>query len=185
MAIFVSMRDLKSILDLQMKRQAELQTQVKRLELKDVKTDAVFNGTKEKIKHDILLRPVTIHEPKIKGHRVTEKPLIGGPGQLYVITVQYPFEGSPELFTCMPNNYMYGGSNPMVYLPNGNVIEVDVEAVALNKEQALNKAQSLMDTTFSLITGNNEQAKEWSERMEPGIETMLEAKRKELIEFYS
>ncbi|MGI8636062.1 MAG: hypothetical protein ACR2KZ_11740, partial [Segetibacter sp.] len=78
--------------------------------------------------------------------------LWGGPQTIQVITVEFPYTGSEELF-----NYRTGESLSMghIYEPSYRAISVEVQLPQLNKEQALSKAKQEMSITFELIRQNN------------------------------
>lgn len=174
-------------------KQKELQQIVGNLNIKDVKEDEQFEKTTQRAKNSILLKPVTFQEPTIKGHYQTEKSfppnyqnMWGGSRQINVITVEFKFEGSPELFAYSPNGLSFGSSSNMrVFQPDyGNSITVDVELATLDKNAALSTAKGQMEMTFGVINGNNQQIQQWNQSIEVAIENALAAKRKELIEFY-
>ncbi|MCL4817477.1 MAG: hypothetical protein KJZ56_12660 [Flavobacteriales bacterium] len=175
-------------------KQKELNQLVGNLTLNEVKNDEQFTRTIKRIKEAILLKPVTFQEPKITGNYQIEKTvqpnyqdMWGGQRQVNVITVEFKFEGSFDLFGYSPNGLSFGSSSNMrVFQPDyGNVISVDIELQTLDKIAALNSANAQMEMTFGVINGNNTQAQQWSTSIEPTIESLLATKRKELLEFYS
>jgi hypothetical protein len=173
-------------------KRRDLNQLVGNLKLNEVKEDAQFASTTQRIKDAILLRPVTFQEPKIADHSQIEKNfppsyqnMFGGRRQVNVITVEFNFDGSPELFNYVPSSFSISG-NSRVHQPDyGNTITVDVELPTLDKTLALNSAKDQMKTTFDIIQGNNSQAQQWSTSMEPTIESALATKRKELLDLYS
>lgn len=172
-------------------RRRELNQLVGDLKLSEVKEDPQFARTTKRVKDAILLRPVTFQEPRIVDNSQVEKNfppsyqnLFGGRRLVNVVTVEFKFEGSPELFNYMPSNISIGGTR--VYQPgSGKVITVEVELSILDKALALNNAKEQMKTTFDIIDANNGQAQQWSASMESVIESALAAKRKELIYLYN
>jgi hypothetical protein len=173
-------------------KRRELNHLVGNLKLNDVKEDADFDRTTKRIKNAIILKPVTFQEPKIADHSQIEKDfppsyqnMFGGRRQVNMITVEFKFDGSPELFNYAPSSYSISG-NSRVHQPDyGNSITVDVELPTLDKTLALNSAKDQMKTTFDIIQGNNNQVKQWTISMETTIETVLAAKRKELLDLYN
>lgn len=172
----------------------ELKQLVGSLKIDEVKDDERFKRTIQRIKGNILLKPVTFQEPKITGNSTDERivsssfqDMWGGKKQINVITVEFKFDGSSELFNYGPNGLSFGSSsNNRIYQPGyGNSIDVQIELQTLDKIIALDSAKAQMELTFSVITGNNEQAKQFNVSIEPIIEQMLIAKRKELIDLYS
>jgi len=194
MSNYVSPIQLRINSELFSSKQRELNELVGNLSLNDVKEDTQFARTTHRIKNAILLKPVTFQEPKITGNYQTEKTvppnyqdMWGGKRQINIITVEFRFDGSPELFSYYPNNLSFGSSSNMrVYQPSGgNVISVEVELPDLDKNKAINAAKAQMEMTFGLINGNNSQAEQWSKTIELTIDSMLAAKRKEIIDLYS
>lgn len=193
MSNYVSPMQLRINSELFSSKQRELNELVGNLSLNDVKEDTQFARTTQRIKDAILLKPVTFQEPKITGNYQTEKTvppnyqdMWGGKRQVNIITVEFRFDGSPVLFNYSPNNLSFGSSSNMrVYQPFGNVISVEVELPDLDKNKALNAARVQMEMTFGVINGNNAQAQQWSNSIEPTIDSMLTAKRKEVIDLYS
>lgn len=171
----------------------ELNNLIGNLTLNDVKKNTQFTRTTKRIKDAILLKPVTFREPKITGNYQMEKTvppnyqnMWGGKRQINVITVEFQFDGSPELFNYSPNNISFGSSsNLRVYQPYGNSISVKIELQKLDKNAVLSSAKAQMEMTFGVINGNNTQAQQWSNSIEPTIDSMLAAKRKELIDLYN
>ena len=193
MSNYVSPMQLRINSELFSSKQRELNELVGNLSLNDVKEDIQFARTTQRIKDAILLKPVTFQEPKITGNYQTEKTvppnyqdMWGGKRQVNIITVEFQFDGSPELFNYYPNNLSFGSSSNMrVYQPYGNVISVEVELPDLDKSKAINAAKAQMEMTFGVINGNNAQAQQWSNSIEPTIDSMLVAKKKEVIDLYS
>ncbi len=82
--------------------------------------------------------------------------MFGGKRTVNVITVEFQFEGSNELFNYSPNNLSFGSSSNMrIYQPYGNSITVDVELTELDKRKAISEAKAQMEMTFGVINGNN------------------------------
>ena len=157
----------------------------------DVK-DTNLSNTLNRIKKDVLLTPVTFGDPKILDHSSEERQMQGNfqnpfPHCRQVITarVEFPFEGSSELFSYMPDGYAFGGSSTRVYQPDYGTITIDVEVDQLDKDLMLSKARQQMDTTSSLIKQINPSAENWSKTKEPQIESALKSKKEELDSFYS
>lgn len=162
-----------------------------RLSINDVQDDDDFSRVIENAKREVLLRPVTMSEPKIIADRQEKRQLPpgvhnmwGGPTQIHIITVGFPFDGSSELFSYMPEGIAVGGSEMRVYQPSGDMVLVDVELAKLEKFAAIGEAKSKMSTTKSAVKGNSDQAGEWNKKTVLTIVRTLEARRKELIDLY-
>lgn len=176
------------------KKQKEFELIAGNLRINEVKEDADFQKTINRVKNSILLNSVTFQEPTITGHQQVEKQfppdyqnMWGGARQINIISVEFRFEGSTELFNYSPNGLSFGSSSNMrIFQPNyGNSITIEIELATLDKNTALNSARAQMEMTFSVINGNNQQAEQWNRTMEATIESTLIEKRKELLEFYS
>ena len=100
-----------------------------------------------------------------------------------MVTVDFPFEGSEELFQYMPSGV--GLTMGRFYQPSGNRVSVQVTVTALDKNAVITEAKNKMSATFELINANNTQAKQWTASKEPMIDTLMAQKRKELNDFYS
>lgn len=186
-----TLMQLTSLSNLFTDKQNLLKQTIGNLPLNAIKDDARFKATIARIKTDILLSPVTIGEPKIKSNRQETKKVSpnyqqmwGGQQTVNIITVEFPYTGSSELFKYRGS----GGSLILdyIYLPSGSAsIYIDIELEALNKEVALTAASKEIANTINLININNPQVESWSATQSVLIEQMAEQKRKELIELYS
>ncbi|NLZ46133.1 MAG: hypothetical protein GX896_05525 [Clostridiales bacterium] len=193
MSTYVSPMQLQINSNLFSIRENELKHLVGNLKPNDVKDDVQFTHTTARIKNNVLLKPVTFQDPKITNHSQVEKNyppdfqnLFGGKRMINIISVEFQFDGSSELFNYSPNNLSFGSSSNMrVYQPYGNSITVDVELPDLDKNKAISAAKAQMEMTFGVINGNNTQAIQWNMSIESSIDSMLIAKRKELLDFYS
>ena len=181
---------LSSLSGLFVDRERELKQLIANLQINEVKDDNKFTATINRIKQQLLLTPVSIGEPKITGNQAKTQQvppnyqnMWGGQRTMNVITVEFPFTGSAELFNYRSN----GGSLSMhnIYLPSYNSISLDVQLAELNKEKALAKAKEEMATTLEVINQNNPDAERWSATQSVLIEQMADKKRKELLAFYS
>lgn len=183
---------LKSSHYLFQEKEGLLKERINNLQPNDVK-DANFDKTLSRIKKEVLLTPVSFSEPKILDHRTEQRQMPGNyqnpfshNKQITTVSVDFPFEGSEELFRYAPNGYRFGGSSTRVYQPDyGNSITIDVEVDQLDKDLVLSKARQQMDTTFSLIKQINPSVESWSNTKEPQIEAALKNKKSELGNFYS
>jgi hypothetical protein len=179
------------IIDKLYQKQNSLLTQLAgSLKVEDVKEDSSFEATVSRIKSQILFTPVEFGEPKISDHYPSTRQvppnyqnLMGGTQNINNITVDFPFTGSTELFGVMPNNVMH--TSGRVYQPHGNSISIEVILTQLDKEKALSEARGTMEATKSLVEANNKQATDWSNSMDSKIDSMLQQKRKEILDFYS
>lgn len=175
-------------------QEKELKSEIGRLSLTDLKEDAQFERTTRRIKDTFLLKLVVFQgDPKITKNRQTEKvvqpnaeDMWGGTRLINIVTVEFYFEGSCELFEYSPNNITIGGhSNSCVYRPSGNVIDVEIEQKLLNKDAAINAARDKMGMTFNVISSNNTQADQWNKNAALIIDSLLAARRKEITDLYS
>ena len=175
-------------------KRKRIQQLVGDLRIDEVREDGPLKSTIQRIKNMVLLKPVTFQEPKITDNYTTQKTLPptyenprGGPRQINVITVRFNFDGSSELFNFVPNGIAFSSSsNNLIYQPDySNNIDVKIELLTLDKNSTLDAAKAQMELTFSVIEGNNLQAKQFNASVEPSIEQMVADKRKELIDFYS
>jgi hypothetical protein len=107
----------------------------------------------------------------------------GGTQDIFIVTVDFPFSGSNELFEITPINVSY--TMGRIYQPYGNSVSIEVTLTELNKEKALSEARGIMEATKSLVEANNEQATDWSNTMDSKIDSLLQQKRKEILDFYS
>lgn len=171
----------------------ELKSLIANLQLNEVKEDEQFKNTVQKIKNATLLKPVVFDEPTINKNTTSTKEVgpnynnpFGGKITLNVITVEFKFTGSSELFEYLPSNGMsFGGSNIRVFQPIGKSVFIDVELSSLDKELTIREAKAKMDLTRNVIAGNNSQLEPWNTSIEADIDSMAAAKRTELIKFYS
>jgi hypothetical protein len=190
MNIFKSINELKRIHYLFQDKTSECKALIDSLTITEVKDANVFETTKERLKQQILLKPVHILEPKIIGDRTEtrnltfEQQVQGALREVKILTVSYPFEGSRELFNYTPmNGFSY--SDPTVFEPSGNCVEIDVALPSIDKAAALNEAKNKFSLTISIITQNNTAAAEWSKSMEGRIDSELDKRREELVGLYA
>ncbi len=136
------------------------------------------------------MTPVTFEEPKITTHYQETRQVSpnyqqmwGGSQNVNIVTVEFPFEGSEELF-----QYMASGvplTMGRFYQPSGNRVSIEVTITALDKTAVIAAAKEKMSATFDLINANNTHAKQWSASKDAAIDDLLIKKRKELNDFYS
>lgn len=181
--------EFQLIMELFRSKHNELQDIINNLKINDVKEDKTFIRTKERIKNQILLQPVRFQEPRVSDHRSELRKMVpnyidpfGGQRQVTIAEVEFPFEGSEELFGYRPDSVSY--SDPTVYLPIGGSVKVEIIIERLDKEAVLLQANREMSLTKNLINDINSQTENWSKSMDRQIDDMLDAKRKELIKFY-
>jgi hypothetical protein len=183
---------LKSIHYLFTQKDLELSQIIGNLQLKDIAKDDEFSDTTARVKMAILLTPVVFSDPKVVKHRSEQRKFPGNyelpwshTKNIYFVTVDFKFSGSPELFNFTPDGYSFTSSDTKIYQSDyDNNISIEVDVDNLNETIVLAKANDKMKTTFSLITQINPQAERWSSGKVMQIETVLKAKRKELINFY-
>jgi len=180
---------IKFIMGLFQQKRNELKDRLENLCVTDVKEDNIFLRTKEAIRNQIILHPVTFQDPVILGHRseiITDQPNyinpFGGQRRITVVEVQFPFTGSSELFYYRPDSVRY--SDPTVYLPDGNTVTVNVLTEQLDKAKVLLSAQQQFGLTKSIINDINSQIVQWGKQIDQEIEQTLGEKRKLLLEFY-
>ena len=130
---------------------------------------------------ETLLEPVSFSEPTVTDH----KPIDGKHG--YLVTVEFAFTGSPELFRYRPNGYQYGSSQvPYVYQPNSNEIEIEVEWGNLDdRDRIIQNAKETMSLTYTFVATNNKFIVEWNQRMTGSLKVTLENQRATLKKLYS
>ena len=183
---------LPHIEDLFKRKDQELSSLIGKLQINDVKDDNVFEATTRRIKNQILLTKVEFKDPVIKGHRQEQKivrpnynRVFGGTETVQIVTVDFNFSGSPELFMFSPNGLSFSSSDTGVYQPRfNNTIAIEVEVPQLDKSEVLKRANEMMKTTFSVIQQINPQAERWSLNKAQSIDSALKQKREELISFY-
>lgn len=189
----LSIFELPRINDLFSNKERELLESVGNLQLKDVKEDIDYNNTIRRIKKNILLSKVIIQAPEIKEHHIEQVSFNGTYGNpfphkknLFIVTVNFPFIGSSQLFQYAPSNLTFSTSDTGIYQPDyDNVIAVTIQIETLDKSQVQVKAKALMNTTFSLINQNNSLVEQWSLAKESIIGNILQQKRAEILEFYN
>ena len=171
-------------------RNNQFSEMINSLKITDVKEEKVLKDTKERIKSQILLTPVLFELPKIVDDRTENRQMgpnylnpLGGQQQVKIVTVEFPFTGSNELFGVSPDSVSF--SDPTIYLPIGNSVPVEIVVEKLDKEEVLQKANKAMSLTKELIKDINPQIEGWSKRMENQIDEHLQAKRQELLDLYS
>jgi hypothetical protein len=173
-------------------KRKQLQQLVGNLQLKDVKEDAAFQTTTQRVKSQLQLTPISFEEPVIKTHRQEQKShgaTFDNPRPhqktVDIVTVDFPFTGSTELFNYSPSGHSISSSDTKVYQPGyGRTITLEVEVPQLDREAVIAKAKGMMQTTFSLINQANPHAEQWSLQMDGQIEAALQEKRTELLNFY-
>jgi hypothetical protein len=184
----VTIDALHFIFELFRSKEREYKDIIDNLQIDDVKEEKIFIKRKAGIKKQILLSPVSFKDPKIAGHHTEEREVdpcinpLGGKRKVTIVEVEFPFDGSPELFEYRPDSVSY--SDPTVYLPSGNSIIVEVETATLDKTNVQNLSRKNLALTISIINSLNGQIEGWSKRMESIIDETLAKKRTELMEFY-
>jgi hypothetical protein len=171
-------------------RERELKELIGNLQIDEVREDKRFKAKVAEIKAQVLLKPVTIGQPKIEGNRQETRKvppnyqmMWGGQQAVNIVTVSFPITGSSDLFEYRASGASLTMSN--IYAPEYNSITLDIEVPALDKAQVLATANKELETTRSLILQNNPIAEVWSERIDQKTDTMAAEKRKELMDFYS
>lgn len=171
-------------------RERQVRDAIGNLSINDVKQDSKFQATVNRIKSQAILSPATIGEPVIEANRQEIRKvspnyqmMFGGEQAIQIVTVRFPVTGSRELFEYRAN----GGSLTIanIYTPDYDSISLDVEVPVLDKEQVLAVATREISTTRALIAQNNPQAEAWSQRISIQIDSMTDAKRRELLNFYN
>ena len=181
--------DLQLIDQLFVAKLNQLQDFLNSLKIEDVKEEKAFQRTKERIKHAILLVPVRFQDPKIVNHRsemMNIDPYInpfGGQRQINVVEVQYPFEGSEELFQYHPGSFSF--TDPTIYLPEGKSVTIEVTTERLEKEPVLLQSNRQIGLTKSIINAINTRVETWSKILDNQIDEKLLLKRQEILDFYN
>lgn len=174
-----------SVLDnLFIEKKKTLKRMIGNLQIDNVKSDTRFASTVNSIKQAVLLKPVTIGEPRITGNHQKERQVSahyqnmwGGSQMVNVITVEFSYTGSSELFSYRVSNQSL--TVDRIYNPFYNTIEVKVSQ--LDKNQALSEAKNKLATTKQLIQQNNSVVEQWSANMENRIQTLAEEKRTDRV----
>jgi hypothetical protein len=186
----ISTVQLSTLDNLFLSKENEVKDTIANLTVNEVKEDARFTATVQRIKDQTKLTPVVIGEPKITDNNTITRNVApnfqdmwGGQRKFEVVTVEFPFTGSEELF-----NFRASGialTMGSVYLPSYNTISIDVQLQQLNKDVALNSANSEIALTKELIKQNNPFAEQWNNKINATIDTLAEQRRKQLLELYS
>ena len=173
-------------------RENNIKETINKLKLPDVKEDSTFDRTKQKVKNDFKLEEATIGDPKIVDYESIEKNFgrsyenpFGGRRTVNIITISFPITGSEELFALKPMNFTFSlSSNLRVYQPTGTTVTIEIESFDLNKDNALIEAQKEIQLTRNVVENNNNVIKQWNSSAESMIESLANAKRVELLDFF-
>jgi hypothetical protein len=184
---------LRNIYELYKAKDQQLDFLVGNLQTFDVQNDQIYDVTLARIRGQILLNEVTFGPLAITSNRQEQKTvppnynnLFGGQEIVQIVTVEYKFKGSSELFKYIPNGWQYSSNDTTVYQPEGtDQICLEVEVPRLDKAEVISKADIMMKTTLSIITQINPQIRNWSDGKEIAIKMSLDQKRKELMALYS
>lgn len=189
---FISPHKRPFMVDLKRQRESMINSLINNLKINDVKEDADFQQTSEKIKNEILLKPVNIDEARFIDHEYEEIQLNmqqqfvgGGSKHHYYHQIEFPFTGDKELFEYIPETgYSQTSSDYGIILPDYNSITVYVDLPELNPNRAISKAKELLNLTLQLVSGNNSSISGWSESISNRIDNLLQKKREELIKIF-
>ena len=189
---YIVITQLPTIYELYQSKKKELEDIIENLTKVQVEKDKAFNKTTESIYNQILLKPVQFKEPKINGHHsITKKRseaerMFYGDWRGYNVEIEFPFEGSYELFSYAPNGATHSSNSMRVFQPNGSYfVLISIDALDLERNKVLQEAKNKMECTFNLITTANAQAETWSNAMKIQINAALIEQRKKLLAFYS
>jgi len=171
-------------------RRRALNAAIGQLHPEDFKTATAASTTAARLQSQFQLQPVVLGEPEIM--RDEEIVVDLAPGQsifglkskAYLVDVEYPFTGSPELLGHAPTNVSFGG-NTRVYKPGyGRSIPITVQVSRLERAVALAAAEEKMQATRSLIAANAAQANAWSAEVEREIADGLARRKNDLDALY-
>lgn len=181
--------DIPNLENLFSDKRSSIRGDIGNLQINDVREDAQFQNTVNRIVNYTQLEKVTIGQPVIVSHTQSIKDVppnynnvFGGQQKVYKVIVSFPVTGSRELF-----RYRTSGSLAMraVYVPSNSNITIEVQTVILDKVKVLNEASEEISTTRQLIEQNNAHVDHWNKSIEEDVKQQLDDKRRELIAFYS
>lgn len=186
--------ELKSITDLYTEKIEEILSLIKKLQIDDVKDDTKFNLLVEKLKQDYRIKPVIINQtPKPISHKEVERatpandPFYRGtPIKLLEVVLHYDYTGSKELFLHRDGSPIshFNNSQHLIIQPENDYLPVVVELYTLNKEEAIQKANNIMELTFLIVSNNSKIVEAWNNNLDSLIDVHITNKRDELIRFY-
>jgi hypothetical protein len=190
MSNYLTNMQLSIIDNLFQQKQNELNQLSGNLQIADVKEDDRFEVTVKRIKQQLLLEPIVFDEPRLNGHYQTTRNvppnyhnMWGGPQDVFMVSVLFPFTGSPELLSYRPHGLQVPIGH--IYQAYGSSIDIELTLIKLDKAEALAKAKEEMHITITFAEANSNQAVQWAVGFEPVIDNTLNLRRKELIAFYS
>jgi hypothetical protein len=191
MNAFTSPRNLQNLLELKKERESKIDLLINNLKIENVKEESSFNKSKDRIKKEILFNPVKLGDLKFMDYEYVEKSvsfeqqLIGGRKGHYIHKLSLIFSGSGELFEYTPEEgFTFTSSDHGVILPTANAIFIDVDLPELNPSESVNEARRLLRMTFEFVEKNNISINQWNAKIEPKIDSLLEQKRKQLIDLF-
>lgn len=192
MDTYIVITQLPTIYELYESKKRELKDIIDNLTIEQVKEDKAFNKTTESVYNRILLKPVYFKEPKIIRHqsktkeRSASERMFYGDWKGYNVEIEFPFEGSYELFSYAPNGATHSSNSMRVFQPNGSYFTlISIDVVDLEKNKVLQEAKNKMECTFNLINTANAQIGTWSNTMKAQIDVALVEQRKKVIAIYS
>jgi hypothetical protein len=190
--IFISPNSLPFLVTLKKERENRINNLINIIKIHDVREDASFEKTTLRIKNEILLPPIIIGEGKFINYEFREIPLsfnqqVLGMGNKnhYLHQVEFPFTGSKELFSHIPETgFSYSSSDRGIILPGANYITVIVDLPEINPQKSISEANNLLNMTLQFVNGNNLSIQSWNTYIEQKIDNELTKKREALMEIF-
>lgn len=172
-------------------RRRALTAAIGQLRPEDFRTAAAVSAAAARLQLQFELQPVVLGEPQLVRDEETfidlapGQSLLGFKSKAYLVDVEYPFTGSPELLGHVPTNMSFGG-NTRVYKPGyGRSIPITVQVSRLERAVVLAAAEDKMQATRSLIAANAAQANAWSTEVEREIADGLVRRKTDLDALYN
>jgi hypothetical protein len=173
---------LPPISELFAKRTRHLIQRLHSLRIYDVETEARYEVLRSCLKHTVLLQPVTIGPPILRGLNESRKATFlrtfihrmkGG----FIRQISVPYTGSRELF-CYSSDSSFAAPDTPIIIPSGKCLTVKLDAVFMTRVDAVQAAMLKLQPTMQLIERNNAAAIAWSEKTEGHIAYQLEKHHK-------
>lgn len=188
---YTSPYSLTPISELKIERESKINTLINNLKIGEVKDEAKFIETSERIKNSILLTPIVFGEPKFIDHEFEEialtmqQQLIGGMSRNhYYHRVSFPFTGDREIFSYQPESFSYSSSDKGLIIPHSNNLTVNVDLPELNPDRAVSEGKNMLSMTMQFVSGNNASLQSWTVVVSQTIDEQLRVKREELIKIF-
>lgn len=182
--------DLRPFSEFLSNRETQIPKLINSLKIKDVETDESYNATVTRILNKVSVELVEFGEFKHIDFEYETRNLsftqqaAGMSRDVYTHELSIPFTGSRELFLFYPNSFGVGSSDRGVLSPGHNSVTIYVDRADADPDQAKADAQSNFALTKKLVTSNNDEARNWNQRIEVQIRQSLDNKRQELIKLF-